>query len=430
MPKFKRVALCVLIAAAYPGAAIAVPCDGTNLLTTPIITGVPLTLNMTLGQIRAASPNVRRSALEIRARKSDADQAGKRLNPSIGLEMDNFAGSGPLNGFNQTETTLSITQTFELGGKRVKRERTARIEANVSTAECYAVLRETELEAAILFYELQAAYELADLADDSADLSVKLVQIVTKRVEAGAAAPPELSRARVNAAAAKADALIARSNVERKRYELAALWGSDNPKFARPFISVNGAIEQNGTVQDLTSHPFLTVAKRNTELRLAEQDAAFAAGYPDITVSAGVRQFSESNDSAFIVGFSVPFPIFDRNKDKARASGFRAESSRINAIAMETNLRSRQRTILAERRSLGSRLLILELEALPAAQSAYDALVTGYEAGRFDLTAMFAARKALIETRVSVIHSRRDFNIETMRLHSLISAPPFKENSQ
>ncbi|WP_017931478.1 TolC family protein [Robiginitomaculum antarcticum] len=430
MPKFKRVALCVLIAATFPGVAIAVPCDGADSLSTSILTGVPLTLNMTLGQIRAASPNVRRAALEIRARQSDADQAGRRLNPSIGFEMDNFAGSGPLNGFNQTETTLSIEQTFELGGKRIKRERAVRVGAYLATAECYAVLRETELEAAILFYELQAAYELADLADDSADLSTKLVQIVTKRVEAGAAAPPELSRARVEAAAAKADALTARANVERKRFELAALWGSDNPKFARPLTPVNAAIEQSDRAQDLGYHPLLTVAKGNTELRLAEQDAAYAAGFPDVTVSAGVRQFSESNDSAFIVGVSVPFPIFDRNRDKARASGFRAESSRINASAMETNLRSRQRATLAERRSIGLRLLILEQEALPAAQSAYDASVTGYEAGRFDLTAMLAARKALIETRVSVIHSRRDFNIETMRLHSLISAPPFKETSK
>ena len=48
--------------------------------------------------------------------------------------MGNFSGSGPLSGFDQTETTLAFEQTFQLGGKRGKRERAARARAALADA--------------------------------------------------------------------------------------------------------------------------------------------------------------------------------------------------------------------------------------------------------------------------------------------------------
>ena len=136
MPKFKQGALCVLIAAAFAGTAVAAPCNGPTGSAPTIVPDAPLTLTMALMQIRHASPDVRRAALETRASAAEADQAGRRLNPSIGLEIENFSGTGPLNGFDQTETTLAIEQTFQLGGKRAKRERAARARAALSDAEC------------------------------------------------------------------------------------------------------------------------------------------------------------------------------------------------------------------------------------------------------------------------------------------------------
>ncbi|MBB37184.1 MAG: transporter, partial [Hirschia sp.] len=229
MPKFKQGALCVLIAAAFAGTAVAAPCNGPTGSAPTIVPDAPLTLTMALMQIRHASPDVRRAALETRASAAEADQAGRRLNPSIGLEIENFSGTGPLSGFDQTETTLAIAQTFQLGGKRAKREQAARARAALADAECRVILRETELEAALLYHDLIAATELAALARESADLAVSLAQTVSKRVEAGAAAPPERSRAEADAAALKAAALAADAEIDQRRYELAALWGSSTP---------------------------------------------------------------------------------------------------------------------------------------------------------------------------------------------------------
>lgn len=426
MLKFRQGAISVLIAAALPGAAIAVPCNGPLGSPPPIVADVPLTLDLALAQVRHAAPEIRRAALETRARRAEADQAGRRLNPSIGIEVENFSGSGPLSGFDQTETTLSFAQTFQLGGKRQKRQRAAQALAVLGDAECRAILRETELEAAITFYELQAAQQFAELADESANLATALDEAVSKRVEAGAAAPPEWSRTRADAAALQAVALAAHADVDQRRYDLAALWGSAEPVFAPPLPASERVLNASEIGQgDVTLHPAIAAAEARATAQDAQQSATRAAGVPDVTISAGVRQFEETGDNAFLVGVSVPIPLFDRNRDAARAAGYRASAERVGAVATEARLRSRQQAAAAQARASQQRLSLLKQKALPAARSAYDATVQGYTAGRFDLTTTLDARKGLIEAGVAVIDANQSLNADIMRLKSLIGAAPF-----
>lgn len=424
MKNFWKGACSVLIAAAFSGAAIAAPCNGPDDVRA-LEPGAPLTLTAAIEQIRFASPEVRRAALEARAREAEADQAGRRLNPSFGLEMENFSGSGPLSGFDQVETTLSLEQTFELGGKRVKRERAARAGAALASAECTAILREIKLQASLLFFDLKAAQELAVYAQEAADLSTTLTETVSKRVEAGAAAPPELSRVQAEQASLKSAALRARADVDQTLYELAALWGSGDPVFALPSGRTIYKVNTLDEIGGLNSHPALSVARADTEARNLQREAAKTIGTPDLTVSAGFRRFEESGDNALLLGFSVPLPIFDRNRDAARAAEYRANSARVNVVATKARLRSQQQAAISQIRASQMRLALLEEEALPAARSAYEASLTGYSAGRFNLTTTLDARKSLLDAGVSVIDARRKLNADIMRLKSLIGAAPF-----
>lgn len=430
MQKFGQGALCVLIASAFAGPAIAAPCTGANIEASPIVAGAPLTLDIALRKVRQSSPEVQRAALETRARQAEADQASRRLNPSVGFEVENFTGSGPLSGFGQSEATLSFEQTFELGGKRGKRELAARARADLGTAECETMKRMVQLEAASLFYDIVAAQEVADLATQSSELAESLAGTVAKRVEAGAAAPPELLRARADAARLKAAAIAAQADIESKSNQLAALWGSAKPAFS-------GAVNRKSVYEskdvpfgEISSHPDIALANASEDVRRAEQIAARAKGVPDLTISAGLRRFEDTGDSAFLLGVSVPIPLFDKNRDAARASGIRAESARINAVATEARLRARRETATLQVRTAQSRLNLLNNEALPSASAAYDAAVQGYTAGRFDLTTTLNARKELIDAGVAIINARRELNNAASELQSLIGVYPFNGDIQ
>jgi len=81
----------------------------------------PITLAGALARALERSPELRPYDRGRRALEAERLQAGLLPNPSIGLELENFAGSGAVSGTRALETTLVLSQLVELGGKRSRR---------------------------------------------------------------------------------------------------------------------------------------------------------------------------------------------------------------------------------------------------------------------------------------------------------------------
>jgi cobalt-zinc-cadmium efflux system outer membrane protein len=432
MPISARGVFVALALAVFANSVEALPCSAYSGADTDnksmITAGAVLTLDAVFAEIRRLSPAVRSAALEARALDAEADQAGRRLNPGFSIWLENFSGNGAMSGFDQAEATFALEQTFRLGAKRSLSERAARARQAVASAECAVVLRQTELEAAILFAELIAAGQLRDLAVNSANLADQLVSTVQRRVDAGAAAPPELARARADAAALRAGVATAEADVNRLRYALALLWGSAEPTFAAPS---QFATDFNAPVADSSlAHPSLDRADAAERVRTAEQQLARSAAVPDVTVSAGFRRFEETGDEAFMASISVPLPLFDRGQDTARAVAFRGAAASLNRTATAQQLLARQRAARSARRAAKTRLELLTAEALPAAEEAYKAAVRGYQIGRFDLTTALNARAGLLDMRLAVIDAELVLQSQDLRLRALAGVAPFNGDTQ
>ncbi len=391
----------------------------------------PLTLEMAVRRAGLASPEVLEAALEARAASADADQAGRWLNPSVSIETENFAGAGPLKGFNSSESTLTIEQTVQLGGKRRLSERAARAQAALANATCDVRRLEVQTLAGELYLDLQAAIEMAKVASDAATLAGEFSNIVARRVEAGASAPPELARSRAEEAVLQATAEAARGEVEARAFALASVWGQARVDFGLPVPAGVTAfqVELTRSVAD-RSHPKLAEADAGSAARRAATDRARAGAWPNVTLSAGFRRFEQTGDNAFLAGVSVPLPLFDRNQDATRAARLRSQGAELNSMAVEARLRIEQASLVARSRTYRSRLDLLEGEALPLAEQAYFAAAEGYRVGKFDLTATLDARRSLIETRAAVIQARLALETEMLRLSALIGAAPFEGNYQ
>jgi outer membrane protein, heavy metal efflux system len=426
MKRFTRGALAALVLPVVAAPAYADECSAFQAVATPALPSGPLSLESAIRRAGSLAPEVLISALEARAANADADQAARPLNPVVSLELENFAGSGLLAGYRVAESTLSVEQTLRLGDKRKLAERAGRAEAALASAECRVQRRETELLAGELFLELEAAVDFADIANDVAALAEEFAGVVQSRVDAGAAAPPELSRARSEAASLAAVAEAARGETISRALALSKVWGSPEVDFELPGTpSRSRTREVVPPVGVDVSHPAIDAARAGAGARLAAAELAKASAYPDITVSAGVRQFEETGDSAVVAGVSLPFPLFDRNKDAARAASLRANVAQLSARAVEDRLRSEQANLAARVRTDAVRLRKLEEEALPYAEQAYADAAEGYRIGKFDLTATLDARRSLIETRAAVIGARLSLETETLRLRALVGAAPF-----
>jgi cobalt-zinc-cadmium efflux system outer membrane protein len=424
----------MLAALALPlmaGQALADGCGATPFQPSNAEQDTPITLDTAVKRASQAAPEVLLAAFEARASLADADQAGRRLNPSASFETENFAGTGPLRGFSTAENTLVLEQTFRLGGKRRLSERAARAEAALASARCEVMRLESQTLAGELFLDLQAAIETAEVAADAAKLAGEFSDVVSRRVEAGASAPPELLRSQTEEVILQAAADAAAGEVEARALALASVWGRGQVDFALPGPASEKSYQAEMKASEGgTSHPRLAEAKAGVEARRAAADLARAGAWPDVTLSAGFRNFEQTGDNAFLAGVSVPLPLFDRNRDAARGARLRSQGAALNADAVEARLRAQQARLVARSRTFRSRLDRLEGEALPLAEQAYAAAAEGYRVGKFDLTAALDARRNLIETRSAVIDARLSFEIETLRLRALIGAAPFNGDTQ
>lgn len=327
-----------------------------------------------------------------------------RPNPTVSAEVENFSGTGPYRTFRQTETTVSVSQPFELGGKRRARKAVAAAEREFAQI----ALRRAEADLAYdivgTHAELRAAEDRAGLAESVRLRAVELARIAETLVDVGRDPPLTKLRADALLAEANAESVRARAELQSARQKLALFIGSDDP-------------ELSAIPSDLPLPPALPADAQSLDERLAaaERDAASARvrlaqadGVPDITASGGVRSFRESRDTAFIVGVSIPLPVFNRNRGNIFAA--RAEGDAAEAALAQTRLDTRFSRRDAELMLAAANERVTALSGVGLFQASEAARVAeiGYQQGKFTLIELIDAQEALTSANLKLIEAQLD----------------------
>ena len=267
-----------------------------SLLFSPGLIAVSHSQTLTLGgalqRALAASPRLTAAERDIGIATGQRIQAGALLNPELSYEQDNSFGSGIYRGTKSAETTLQISQLFELFGKREARIAAGQAGLEGATIERKAVRLQVLSETAIAFLSVLGLQRRIQILDDQVAAIDQLSPLLQRRVDAGASSPAETGRAEVAAALAKADRERTKAALSSARRELAILIGETSPKFA----AVSGRLDTTGrppsfqaVVAAIDANPQLVrwnavYAQRNAELLLARLKP-----YPDVRLSAGWR---------------------------------------------------------------------------------------------------------------------------------------------
>jgi len=233
---------------------------GRDLLTVQIDAEPPkieapageLTLRQALALALLQNPELAAFSWEVRTREAEALQDGLLPNPELGIEMENIAGGGEFSGTDAAETTVTLSQLVELGGKRAKRRAAASLEAELAGWDFETKRLDVLTTTAKAFVGVLAAQERLAQADELAGLAESFFRTVSERVEAGKVSPMEQTRAQVPLAAARVAQDRDRLALEAARKELAALWGENTASFERAV----GSLEHIGPVppqEQLTS---------------------------------------------------------------------------------------------------------------------------------------------------------------------------------
>ena len=396
---------------ASAGSSSASPQASSRAATRTLEPAGPLTLRSAVAMALRANPGLAAASREQDATEAAIVQAGAWPNPTLDAQLEDLRRD------NRT-TTLQLSQPIELGGKRAARV-TAAERARDQAASALAG-RRAEIRAATVtaFFDVLTAQERLRLAQDSVGLAQTATRAATNRVAAGKVSPLEETRARVAEAGMRVELLQAEGTLRSARQQLAALWGTPDPRFTQ----VEGAVDRlpaMATSQDLgmriAAAPVVVQARLEVERRKALSDLEQAKRIPDVTVSLGAKRVPASDGEAggsrrnqVVVGLSVPLPIFDTNRGNVAEALSREEKARDDLAAAELQLGTEVAQATERLRSARATAQTLQHDALPGAETAYKAATKGFELGKFSFLEALDAQRTLFQVRAQYLLALAD----------------------
>jgi len=372
------------------------------------------------------SPDLAGVALSVREAEAEALQAGLLPNPEVGAEFEDFAGTGDLAGTKSAETTITVGQLIELGGKRAKRIRQARLEAELAGWDYEAKRIGLITDVAQRFAAVLARQRKAALADTSLKLAKATRDAVNKRLKAGKITPVELAKAEVEVSTARISVRRAGRELLASKHRLAAAWGATSPHFE----VVAGDLNHIGQLPKLDQViPLLAqnpdIARWKTELaqRQAVLSSEKARAISDVTLSAGYRYSNESKDTAALVGISIPLPLFDRNQGGVRKARYGLLRARSEEEATWARLRYELLEAYQELASAHEEAATLRTQVLPAAEQAFKATRTSFDRGKTDYLDVLDAQRTLTDTRRQYVDALASYHRALPAVEGLIAQP-------
>lgn len=413
---------------AVPEQAIPVATYGWQASAPPAETGSlgspsgTVTFREAVSHAVAYSPAVKAAYAEIEAKHGDAFQASRRLNPELALNVEDLPNWGGIAAEDSSES-LQLSQTLELGGKRLARLNAANLEASIAGWDYEVARLQAATVAAQLFVDVIASQERVAILREFVSVAQKTRGAVDARVKGGRASPIELDRAKVTVAMAQASLAGEEARLKATRDQLSALWGSSHATFT----SAAGRLGRDRSAPSLEevnafleANPALARWGDAIGHRYAVLEVERSKAIPNVTIGAGLRRFETDSSTGVIGGVSLPLPLFDRNEGAIAAAEHRIARAEFDAHAARTQLTGTLIGALGALATADAQARAIESQVLPAAQSAFNRTRTGYEEGKFDLLNVLDTQRTLFEARRELVNARAEYEKARVQVEALI----------
>ena len=372
-----------------------------------------LALEQALDIALAYSPDLTASSHGVKAAEGSARQAGALPNPRLDIQASEFGGSGTRSGYDSAETSVQLSQSMELGGKRGMRQRAAQAEARLTGWDYEAKRLDVLAQTRKSFVDVLLAQGRLALTESLLVVAEDVRKAASQRVSSGKVAPLEETKAGVEVATARIARDRAKRELDTARKRLASSWGGTAPVFTE-------AVGDLSVVADIPSMEKLSASLDNTPSIIREREVlaagreslalAKAKRIPDIEVRAGISRFEDDGSYAGIVGLSIPLPLFDRNAGgifAARHQALRAEyEQRVISLGVKADLAEAYNRLETAR----AEALAMNTELMPGAQQAFDTAQIGYRAGKYSYLEVLDTQRTLGEAKSGYLGVLADYH--------------------
>lgn len=357
-----------------------------------------------LHQSLAQAPAMAAQAATVRAAGADAAQARAWPNPRIDTVFENL-GAPASDGVSQRQDTFTLTQPFELGGKRGARIEAGQRSLLAAEARQQQVQVAFAAELAVVYASAEAALARKAVATENLTRANEELSAARALVQSGKEATLRISQAQASVAAARAAGAAAANEATQVLARLSAMAGSTEPytSVTSSLLSMQAMAPRDAVPSQAAPSVVAAEAERNA--LDAQVDVERKRWIPDVGVSAGVRRYGWTNASGYVVGVSASIPLLDRNRygvnaavERAAAAQARLDNARLEAAAARRSALSQVETAELQ--------LAAASEGEQAAAEAYRVGRIGYDSGKTPLVELLAVRRALLDARQLTIDAR------------------------
>ena len=393
--------------------------EPTNILAGPI------TLAQALQMALLQNPGLQAFSYEVRAREAQALQAGLVSNPRLNVEVENVGGSGNFNSFDQSETTVQLSQLVELGGKRHLRKNSADLSKELAGWDYEVKRLEVLARVSQSYIHVLKAQQLIALADERVQLAQKFLDAVVERIQAGKVAAIEKIKMEVALANMQIEEEQAKLELENARRKLSVLWGETEPKFDSAqgdLFSVPDKVLK--TIPTLSANPRLSKWSTALSHRQAELDVENSKTIPDLTLSGGFRRLEETGDNTMIFGVTVPLQWFNRNQGSIAKAQHRLSKTQEEKKAETLKMKETLMQAYGEVSFSHAKVISIKTEVLPGARKALNAISEGYRFGKFSLLDVLDSQKTFFQVRSQYLDALVNYHNAVTDVERLAGVDP------
>lgn len=380
-----------------------------------------ITLSEALLRAEQGNPDLAAQGLSTRAIEALKEQAGLRPNPVLGLELENFVGTGPNQGFDGAVATVQATQTFERGDKRTQRVVLADTRSEVARRAWTLQLMQLRRDTAMAYVEALITARHITLKQRMLDAAKDVVATINDAVAMGRESAAESARARAAVVKARVALIHAQSEYAKARRALARLWGDTESDFslANTLPSFGALPDRSHLLAKIDAHARLDLQQSEISRRRAALDLQHAGAKSDLQVGGGVRFINDGSDAAFVAGVSWPLAVRNPNQGNIKAARQELASAEQSVAGIRNELHHAFDIAWRDLTTAHSTAQTLRQDALPAIDEVVTLTRQAHEQGQVPAIDVIHATRERVDFEHDILDAEANYVRALVQLDTL-----------
>ena len=358
-----------------------------------------LTLPQAAAFVLERNPHLQSAQFGRNAAAAQLSAAAMKPQWSVSMDVEDFLGTGPLSGFDGSQSTLRLSRIFQSEDSRSGRIAVA----SAIGGQVDNLFEAERLDALTLlakrFVNVVYEQETLRLSKQSVKVWEAARALALTRERAGAAPAVDRLRTEIRVANARLAVENAEHELKAARMLLAATWGSSTPDFGRAggsLCRLSDLPAYEVLAARITQNPDLLRFASEQRLQAAEAQLANARQRPDWSLSAGVRHNALIDEQSVVFSVSVPLGSKARAEPSRRRADALASQSALQEEAFELQVQATLYDVYQEVLHTVHEVEVFDNELLPKARAIRNEIEEGYSVGRVPHTALLSAESELL----------------------------------